>query len=87
MPSKTTIFPPIALSLMLLLGSGGTASAVATASMTQTTAPAENTPLVLQMSPVIEITDDQFFEFCQLNRDLRIERTPKIVLRITEPAL
>jgi len=43
--------------------------------MTQTTAPAENTPLVLQMSPVIEMTDDQFFEFCQLNRDLRIERT------------
>lgn len=32
MSSQTTIFPPIALSLMLLLGSGGTASAVATAS-------------------------------------------------------
>ena len=32
MSSQTTIFPPLALSLMLLLGSGGTASAVATAS-------------------------------------------------------
>jgi Uma2 family endonuclease len=54
--------------------------------MTQTTAPAENTPLVLQMSPVIEMTDDQFFEFCQLNRDLRIERTPKGELIIMSPA-
>jgi len=42
MPSKTTIFPPIALSLMLLLGSGGTASAVATA--TQATPSRSVTP-------------------------------------------
>jgi len=54
--------------------------------MIQTTAPAENAPLVLQMSPVIEMTDDQFFEFCQLNRDLRIERTPKGELIIMSPA-
>ena len=54
--------------------------------MTQRTAPAENTFLVLQMSPVIEMTDDQFFEFCQLNRDLRIERTPKGELIIMSPA-
>jgi Uma2 family endonuclease len=31
-------------------------------------------PMVLQFHPVITMTDDQFFEFCQLNRDFRIER-------------
>ncbi|HEY0459370.1 MAG TPA: Uma2 family endonuclease [Pyrinomonadaceae bacterium] len=29
---------------------------------------------VLQFSPFLEIDDDQFFEFCQVNRDVRIER-------------
>jgi len=29
---------------------------------------------VLQFSPVVELTDEQFFEFCQANRDVRIER-------------
>jgi hypothetical protein len=32
-------------------------------------------PIVLQLHPVIEMTEDEFFEFCQLNRDLCIERT------------
>lgn len=54
--------------------------------MTKATAPTEITPLVLQMSPVIEMTDDQFFEFCQLNRDLRIERTAKGELILMPPA-
>ncbi len=31
-----------------------------------------SSPLVLQMPS--SMTDEQFFEFCQLNRDLRIER-------------
>ena len=31
-------------------------------------------PLVVQLHPVIELSDDQFFDFCQANRDLRIER-------------
>ncbi|HEY9666444.1 MAG TPA: Uma2 family endonuclease [Coleofasciculaceae cyanobacterium] len=53
--------------------------------MTQAAVPAENTPVVLQLSPVIEMTDDQFFEFCQLNRDLRIERTAKRELIIMPP--
>jgi Uma2 family endonuclease len=53
--------------------------------MTQATAPTEITPLVLQMSPAIEMTDDQFFEFCQLNQDLRIERTVKGELVIMPP--
>lgn len=32
-------------------------------------------PLIVQLHPVVEMTGDQFFEFCQINRDLRIERT------------
>jgi len=30
---------------------------------------------VLHLHPVIEMTDDQFFEFCQANDELQIERT------------
>ena len=31
-------------------------------------------PFVLQMSPAIEVTEEQFFDFCQQNRDYRISR-------------
>lgn len=31
--------------------------------------------LTLHLSPAVELTDEQFFELCQLNRDLRLERT------------
>jgi Uma2 family endonuclease len=31
-------------------------------------------PLVLRLRPAIELTEEQFFELCQLNRDLLIER-------------
>lgn len=54
--------------------------------MTPADALVQNTPLMVQMSPVIEMTDDQFFELCQLNRDLRIERTAKGELIIMPPA-
>ncbi|MGK7920092.1 MAG: Uma2 family endonuclease [Trichodesmium sp.] len=30
-------------------------------------------PIVLQMLPDLKMTEEQFFEFCQINRDLRIE--------------
>lgn len=53
--------------------------------MTPATVPTEMTPLVLQMSPAIEMTEEQFFEFCHLNRDLRIERTAKGELIIMSP--
>jgi Uma2 family endonuclease len=33
-----------------------------------------SSPLVLQIPSSIQLTDEQFFEFCQVNRDLRIER-------------
>jgi Uma2 family endonuclease len=32
-------------------------------------------PLVLRTRPALDLSEDQFFEFCQLNGDLRIERT------------
>jgi len=41
--------------------------------MTQTLE--KTNPLVLQMSPAIEMTEEQFFDFCQQNRDYRINRT------------
>ena len=31
--------------------------------------------LVLRVPPAIDMTEDQFFEFCQANHDLRLERT------------
>lgn len=53
--------------------------------MILTTLSTENTPLVLQMLPVIEMTDEQFFALCQLNRDYRIERNAKGELIIMPP--
>ncbi|MFN6558921.1 MAG: hypothetical protein RMY28_003825 [Nostoc sp. ChiSLP01] len=34
----------------------------------------EIVPIVLQLQPAIAMTNDQFYDFCQLNRDFRIER-------------
>ena len=31
-------------------------------------------PLTIQLEPVVRMTDEQFFELCQLNQDLTIER-------------
>lgn len=45
----------------------------------------ETHPLVVRLHPVIDLTDDQFFEFCQINRDLRIERTARGELLIMPP--
>jgi Uma2 family endonuclease len=45
----------------------------------------ETRPMVVRMRPVIDLTDDQFFEFCQINRDLRIERTATGELLIMSP--
>ncbi|MCI0395526.1 MAG: Uma2 family endonuclease [Chloroflexi bacterium] len=43
-------------------------------------------PLVLRMEPVIQMTDDEFFAFCQINRDLRIERTAGGEIIVMAPA-
>jgi Uma2 family endonuclease len=47
--------------------------------------PTEIIPMLVQLHPVVEMTDDQFFEFCQLNRDWRIERTAQGDLVIMPP--
>lgn len=45
----------------------------------------EIVPIVLQLRPAIAMTDDQFYEFCQLNRDFRIERNAAGELMIMAP--
>jgi Uma2 family endonuclease len=45
----------------------------------------EIVPMVLQLQPAIAMTDEQFYEFCQLNRDLRIERNAAGELVIMPP--
>ena len=45
----------------------------------------ENYPLIIKMSPVFEMTDEQFFEFCQLNRDYRFEKSATGELMIMSP--
>jgi Uma2 family endonuclease len=46
----------------------------------------ENFPLLVHFQPVLNLTEDQFFELCQLNRELRIERTAQGELLIMSPA-
>jgi Uma2 family endonuclease len=42
-------------------------------------------PVVLQLQPAIALTEDQFYEFCQLNHDFRIERNAAGELVIMPP--
>ncbi|QIR35691.1 Uma2 family endonuclease [Tolypothrix sp. PCC 7910] len=44
-----------------------------------------SSPLVLQIPPSMQMTDEQFFEFCQVNRDLRIERNKLGEISIMPP--
>ncbi len=47
----------------------------------------ETMSLVIVMpSTLVQMTDDQFFEFCQINRDLRIERNADGDILIMPPA-
>lgn len=43
-------------------------------------------PLVLHLPPTAKMTSDEFFDFCQLNPDLRIERTAEGDIIIMPPA-
>jgi Uma2 family endonuclease len=43
-------------------------------------------PLVLRLRPALDVSEDQFFALCQLNRDLRLERNAKGELLIMPPA-
>ena len=44
------------------------------------------TALTLNLNPVIQLTDEQFFQLCQVNRDLRFERTATGELIVMPPA-
>src|SRR5437867_11537454 len=53
--------------------------------MGQDAATIEQMPLLVHTRPVIELDDEQFFQFCQLNRDLQIERTAEGDIIIMAP--
>ena len=46
----------------------------------------ESASLLLRLPPDLHLSDDQFYEFCRLNRELRIERTAQGGLVIMAPA-
>ena len=41
--------------------------------------------VVLKLAPLVRLDDEQLFEFCQLNRDLRIERDAEGALVLMAP--
>ncbi len=43
-------------------------------------------PVVLRLRPAVELSEDQFFELCQINRELWIERNAEGELLIMPPA-
>jgi len=53
--------------------------------MTKGITQAEPAGFLVHLRPVIELTDDQLFEFCQINQELRIERTAEGDLVIMPP--
>jgi Uma2 family endonuclease len=53
--------------------------------MTKVLPQVEIHPVVLKLTPVIHLTDDQLFELCQLNRDWRIEYTAQGELIVMPP--
>ena len=50
------------------------------------TAEEDAEPVTLRLEPVLHLSDNQLLELCQLNRDLRIERTSQGDLVIMTPA-
>ena len=52
---------------------------------TQLSHATEILPIVLKLSPVIELTEEQFAQFCGLNPELHIERTATGELEIMSP--
>jgi Uma2 family endonuclease len=53
--------------------------------MTKVLPQVEIHPVVLKLTPVINLTDDQLFELCQLNGDWRIEYTAQGELIVMPP--
>lgn len=54
--------------------------------MSQTLLQTESVPVLLHLAPAIQLTDEQFFEFCQINQELRLERTAEGDVLIMPPA-
>ncbi len=42
-------------------------------------------PIIVQLQPAVNLSDEKFFDFCQVNRDLRIERNEYGELIIMSP--
>src|SRR5258705_8318319 len=51
----------------------------------QTDAPKTESLWKLHLRPAVELTDDQYFALCGINRDLRLERTAEGDLIIMSP--
>ncbi len=54
--------------------------------MTTLTTQPSPIPLSLDLDPLVDLGTEEFFEFCQRNRDLRIERTATGEILIMPPA-
>jgi len=52
---------------------------------TKTKVRIEHPPVVLHLHPALEMDEEQFFEFCQLNREWRIERSAEGDLEVMVP--
>ncbi|MDQ4077053.1 MAG: Uma2 family endonuclease [Chloroflexota bacterium] len=46
----------------------------------------ETPPLVVKLRPAIDMTEEEFFHLCQINRELRLERTAEGHIVIMTPA-
>lgn len=71
-----------------MLGDDGleeTMSASARERETARTEPSPSLPLLVNFPMVTRLSDDEFVEFCEFNRDLRIERTAQGQLSIMPP--
>jgi Uma2 family endonuclease len=55
--------------------------------MTRLLIQTQSTPLTVNFPWLVQMTNEQFYEFCQANRDLRIERTASGEVIIMPPAL
>ena len=53
--------------------------------MAETKVRVEHPPVMLHTHPVLEMDEEQFFEFCQLNREWRIERSAEGDLEVMVP--
>ena len=53
--------------------------------MTEAKVRTENPPVVLHTRPALDMDEEQFYEFCRLNDELRIERTAEGDLEIMPP--